>query len=245
MLLKDKIALITGASQGIGKETALIFAKQGAKVIVNYIGNKEMAESVVSKIKEIGSEAIAIEADVSDFESCKKMVGDIKEKYGKLDIVVNNAGITKDRTIKKMTTEEWSKVININLTGVFNVTKNALQILSEGGSIVSVSSVVGLCGNFGQGNYAASKAGIIGLTKTLAKELGKKKIRANAVAPGFIQTPMTKDLPFLRKKVIENIIPMKEFGKPTDVANAILFLASDLSTYVTGNVLRVDGGLNF
>lgn len=245
MLLKGKVALVTGASQGIGKVTALALAKEGADLAVNYIGDVEGANRVVEEAKKLGVDAAAFECDVSNFSQAESMVAKVREKFGRIDILVNNAGITKDRTIKNMTEEEWGKVISVNLTGTFNVTRNALQIIPDGGSIISIASIVGLCGNFGQGNYAASKAGIIGFTKSLAKEMGKRKIRANAVAPGFIVSPMTKDLPFLRKKIIENIIPMKEFGQPEDVANAIVFLASDNSKYITGNVLRVDGGLNF
>lgn len=245
MMLKGKVALITGASQGIGKVTALTLAKEGADIVVNYIIDHDGAKKVVEEIKKLGVDAIALEADVTNYKQIEEMFVKVKEKFGKLDILVNNAGITKDRTLKNMAPEEWQKVIDINLTGVYNVTKNALSVLQDNGSIISVSSVAGLCGNFGQANYSASKSGIIGFTKTIAKELGKRKITVNAVAPGFINTPMTKDLPFIRKKMIQALIPMKDMGEPEDVANAILFLASDLSSYVTGQVISVGGGLNF
>jgi 3-oxoacyl-[acyl-carrier protein] reductase len=245
MILKGKTALVTGASQGIGKVTAIALAKEGANVVVNYIGATNDANKVVEEIKKLGSDAIAIEADVSDFKQIEDMFSKVKEKFKKIDILVNNAGIVKDRTLKNMTQEEWRKVIDVNLTGVYNVTKNALSMIEEGGRIISISSVAGLCGNFGQCNYAASKAGIIGFTKSLAKELGKRKITVNAVAPGFIQTDITKDIPFFRKKIIQTLIPLKEMGKAEDVANVIVFLASDKARYITGEVINIGGGLNF
>ena len=245
MSLKGKVALVTGASQGIGKTTAIALAKEGADVVVNYIGDSEGADKVVEEIKKLGQESIAIEADVSDFKQVEEMYKKVKEKFKKLDILVNNAGIVKDRTLKNMSPEEWQKVIDINLTGVYNVTKNALPLMENNGRIVSISSVAGTCGNFGQCNYAASKAGIIGFTKSLAKELGKRKITVNAVAPGFIETTITKDIPFIRKKMILLMIPLKEFGKAEDVANAIVFLSSDKASYITGEVINLGGGLNF
>lgn len=245
MSLKGKVALVTGASQGIGEVTAIALAKEGADLVVNFIGPDEDAKRVVEEIKKIGQEAIAIKADVSNYDQIETMIKAVKEKFGKIDILVNNAGITKDRTVKNMTKEEWQQVIDINLTGIFYVTKHALQIMEDNGRIINMSSVAGICGNFGQANYSSSKAGLIGFTKTLAKELGKRKITVNAVAPGFIDTPMTKNLPFIRKKIILQLIPLKEFGKPDDVANAITFLASDKAKYITGEVLSVGGGLNF
>ena len=245
MSFKGKVALVTGASQGIGKITALALAREGANIVVNYIGDHEGAKSVVEEIKKSGQEAAAIEADISNFKQVEGMFEKVKEKFGKLSILVNNAGIVKDRTLKNMSQEEWQKVIDINLTGAYNVTKNALPILEDNGRIISISSVAGTCGNFGQCNYAASKAGIIGFTKSLAKELGKRKITVNAVAPGFIDTAITKDIPFLRKRLILALIPLKEFGKAEDVANTISFLASDKASYITGEVINVGGGLNF
>ena len=196
MLLKGKVALVTGASQGIGKATAIALAKEGADVIVNYIGTEENAVKVVGEIKKLNANAIAIKADVSNFNEVEDMFNIVREKFKKLNILVNNAGITKDRTLKNMTQEEWQKVIDVNLTGVYNVTKNALPLIEDHGRIISISSIAGLCGNFGQCNYSASKAGIIGFTKSLAKELGKRKITVNAVAPGFIETDLTKDISF-------------------------------------------------
>ena len=169
----------------------------------------------------------------------------VKDNFKTLDIVVNNAGITKDRTLKNMTREEWQQVIDVNLTGVFNVSKAALEILNENGRIINISSIVGIYGNFGQTNYAASKAGVIGFTKSLAKELAKRKITVNAIAPGFIKTELTDKIPFIRKKIIERMIPLKEIGVPEDVANAVVFLASQKSRYITGEVLHITGGLIF
>lgn len=245
MLLKGKVALVTGASQGIGRTTAIALAKEGADIIVNHISSEENVNEVVEEIKKMGVEAIALKADVSNFKEVKEMFEKVKEKFKKLNILVNNAGIMKDRTLKNMTQEEWQKVIDVNLTGIYNVTKNALPIMEDNGRIISISSIVGISGNFGQCNYAASKAGVIGFTKSLAKELGKRKITVNAVAPGFIQTDMTKDLPFFRKKMILSLIPLKEFGKTEDVSNAIVFLSSDKASYITGEVLDVCGGFKF
>lgn len=245
MLLKGKVALVTGASQGIGKATAIALAKEDADVVVNYIGSEENAVKVVAEIKKLNVNAIAIKADVSNFKEVEDMFNIVREKFKKLNILVNNAGITKDRTLKNMTQEEWQKVIDVNLTGVYNVTKNALPLMEDHGRIISISSIAGLCGNFGQCNYSASKAGIIGFTKSLAKELGKRKITVNAIAPGFIETDMTKDISFFRKKMILSLIPLQGYGKPEDVANAIVFLASDKASYITGEVLNVNGGFNF
>ena len=245
MSLKGKVALVTGASQGIGKTTAIALAKEGASIIVNYIGDHEGANGVVEEIKKLGADAIALEADISNFKEVEEMFEKVKEKFKKLNILVNNAGIVKDRTLKNMMQEEWQKVIDVNLTGVYNVTKNALPLMEDHGRIISISSVAGVCGNFGQCNYSASKSGIIGFTKSLAKELGKRKITVNAVAPGFIETSITKGITFFRKKMILALIPLKEFGKTEDVANAIAFLASDKASYITGEVLNVGGGLNF
>lgn len=245
MSLKGKTALITGASQGIGRVTAITLAKEGADIIINYIGNLDAANKVVEEIKNLGVDSIAVKADVSNPQEVEKMFNTIKEKFKKIDILVNNAGIVKDRTLKNMAQDEWQAVIDINLTGTFNVTKNALAMIEDRGRIINISSVAGRCGNFGQCNYAASKAGIIGFTKSLAKELGKREITVNAVAPGFIETDMTKDLPFFKKKIIKALIPLKELGKPEDVANAIAFLASDKASYITGEIINVGGGLNF
>ena len=244
-MLKGKTALITGASRGIGESIAIEFAKNNANVIINYYGDLEEAQKVVDKVKKYGVESMAVKADVSNFDEVTQMADTVQKKFGKVDILVNNAGIVKDRTLKNMTVNEWNAVINTNLNGVFYVTKSILPLMGEGGRIISISSIIGQYGNFGQCNYAASKAGIIGFTKSLAKELGKKKITVNAVAPGFVKTSITKDIPFFRKKIINYMTPLKEEAEPEDIANVIVFLASDKARYVTGAVINIDGGLAF
>ena len=243
-MLSGKTALVTGASRGIGKAIAIELAKQGADVVVNYSRDEESAMGVVEEIKKIGCKGIAIKADVSNFDDVANMFRIIKEKFGKIDVLVNNAGITMDKTLRKMTQEEWNKVIDVNLTSVYNVTKNALPLMQKNSRVINISSIVGLYGNFGQTNYAASKAGIIGFTKSLAKELGKHGITVNAVAPGFIESEMTKKIPFLRRKIIEWLVPLKRVGQPEEVAHAAVFLASDCADYITGQVLSVSGGLS-
>ena len=242
-MLYNKVALVTGASRGIGKAIALELAKNNADLIINYSKDEKGAMEVYEEIKKLGRNIIAAKADVSNFSEVAKMFGIIKEKFGKLDILVNNAGITQDRTLKKMTQEEWDKVININLNSVYNVTKNALPLLSKNSHIINISSIVGVFGNFGQSNYAASKAGIIGFTRSLAKELGKNGTTVNAVAPGFIESDMTNKIPFLRKKMIKWMIPLKRTGLPEEVAYTVAFLASNKSSYITGEVFSVNGGL--
>ena len=244
-MLKNKIALITGASRGIGKAIAIEFAKNNAKVIINYYYNKDEAEDVVEKIKKHGVESMAVKADVANFDEVKQMADEIQKKFGKVDILVNNAGIVKDRTLKNMSLDEWNAVINTNLNAVFYVTKLILPLMGEGGRIINISSIVGQYGNFGQCNYAAAKAGIIGFTKSLAKELGKKKITVNAIAPGFVKTSITKDIPFFKRKLVNYMIPLKEEAEPEDIANVAVFLASEKSRYMTGSVVNVDGGLTF
>ena len=244
-MLNNKIALVTGASRGIGKAIAIEFAKQGADVIVNYSKDEKGALEVVGEIKNLGRKSLAVRTDVSDFDEVNKMFGIVRKEFGKLDILVNNAGITMDRTLKKMRAEEWNKVIDVNLNGVYNVTKNALPLMSKNSRIINISSIVGMFGNFGQTNYAASKAGIIGFTKSLAKELGKHDITVNAIAPGFIESELTQKIPFLRKKIIQWMIPLKRTGLPEEVAYAAAFLASDKSGYITGYVLNLNGGLSF
>ena len=204
-----------------------------------------MADEVVAEIKALGVKSEFVVADVSDFESCKKMAETIKEKFEKVDILVNNAGITKDRTLKKMVPEEWYSVININLNSLFNVTRNVLEIIPDGGRVINISSVAGISGNFGQTNYASTKAGVIGFTKSLAKEVGKRKITVNAVAPGFIKSAMTDKIPMELLASILQLIPLKELGQAEDVANAVKFFASDDAKYVSGTVLKVDGGISF
>ncbi|MFH0868365.1 MAG: beta-ketoacyl-ACP reductase [Candidatus Woesearchaeota archaeon] len=244
-MLKGKIALITGASRGIGEAIAIEFAKNNADVIINYYSNQQEAQKVVDKVKEFGVKSIAIKADVSNFDEVQQMAATIQKNFGRVDILVNNAGIIKDKTLKNMSLDEWQSVINTNLNGVFYVTKSILPLMGEGGRIISISSIVGQYGNFGQCNYAASKAGIIGLTKSLAKEVGKKKITVNAVAPGFVNTRITKDVPFLKRKMMNYITPLKEEATPEDIANVVSFLASDKARYITGTVINVDGGLTF
>ena len=240
-----KIALVTGASRGIGKAIAIELAKSNMNIAINYYRDEKEAAGAVEEIKKFGVECIAVKADVSKFEDCIAMIDAVKKKFGYLDILVNNAGALSDKTLKNMAKEQWNVVLRTNLDGTFNATKNALAIIRDNGRIISISSIAGILGNFGQTNYAASKAGIIGFTKSLAKELGKRKITVNAVAPGFVETQMTKNIPFLRKKIIMAMIPLGRAGLPEDIANVVAFLASDKASYITGEVIRVDGGLSF
>lgn len=245
-MLKDKVAIITGSVRGIGKEIAMLYATQGAKVVINYSSQsrKQYAEEIVDTIQNQGGTALAVCADVSDFTASKTLVDETIKHFGRVDILVNNAGITKDMLLLRMTEEEFDKVIAVNLKGVFNCTKHVCRaMLKTGGSIINMTSVVGITGNAGQANYAASKAGIIGFTKSVAREFAQKNIRVNAIAPGFIVSDMTEELSDQVKDTVTGNIPMKRFGNTQDVANAALFLASDLSTYITGEVLRVDGGM--
>lgn len=242
---KGKVALITGASRGIGKSIAINLAKNGVNIVINYFRDENEASKVADEIKRIGVDVAAVKADVSNFKECAAMMNTIKNKFGFLDILVNNAGALADKTLKKMTNDQWTIVLKTNLDGTFNVTKNALPLLRSGGKIINISSIAGIVGNFGQTNYAASKAGIIGFTKSLAKELGKLKITVNAIAPGFIDTEMTKSIPFLRKRMILAMIPIGRAGTPDDVANLVVFLASDKASYITGEVIRIDGGFGF
>lgn len=246
MSLKGKIALITGSARGLGKEMALNLAKEGCNIIINDLDSmKEEALKTVGEIKKLNVKAEFISGDVSDFDSCRKMADKIKEKFEKIDILINNAGITKDRTLKKMVPEEWYPVINVNLNSLYNVTHNVLELIPDSGRIINISSVAGIAGNFGQTNYAATKAGVIGFTKSLAKEVGKRKITVNAVAPGFIKSAMTDKIPLELLSNILQLIPLKEVGQPEDIANAVKFLASDDAKYISGIVLKVDGGISF
>jgi 3-oxoacyl-[acyl-carrier protein] reductase len=244
-MLNGKTALVTGASRGIGKAISIELAKNKAKVIVNYNKNEAEAKKVVSEIKKYGSEGIPIKADVSNFDDVKAMIDNIQKSFKKVDILVNNAGIVRDRTLVKMSIEEWNSVINTNLNSLFYVTKSVLPLMHEGSRIINISSIIAQYGNFGQSNYASSKAGIIGFTKSLAKELGKKKITVNAVAPGFIKTDIVKDMPFFKRKILKYMIPLKDEGNPEDIAAVVSFLASEKSRYITGSVINVDGGLAF
>lgn len=245
MNLNGKIALITGGSRGIGKAIALKLASLGANIVVNYTKSDTKAKEVIKLAEEMGVRAIAVKADVSNKDDVENFINKVLGEFGRIDILVNNAGITRDNLLMRMKEEEWDDVININLKGTFNVTKAAIRAMmkQKGGSIINVASVIGITGNQGQCNYAASKAGIIGFTKSIAKEVAKKKVRVNAVAPGFIKTDMTEKLPEKVKEEYLSKIPLNRLGEPEDIANAIAFLASDLSSYITGQVLIVDGGL--
>ncbi len=240
-----KTALITGASKGIGKATALTLAKEGINCIINYAGDKEGAEQTVSEIKAIGAQAIAIRANIANKEEVRQMIEKVKETFPSIDILVNNAGITEDKTLWNMTSEQWQRVIDVNLNGAYYVTKEVIPLMSGPGRIVSISSIVGIVGNAGQTNYAASKAALIGFTKTLAKELAKKKITVNAVCPGFIETGMVENIPFIRKFIIKKMISLGRVGEPQDIANAVAFLCSEKARYITAETLQVNGGLNF
>ena len=242
---EEKIVLITGTTGGIGKAMAKKFSEGKAKIALNDISAQE--EKLKELVKEIGKNqkmAKYFLADVSNFKEVQKMVEDIRQEFGRLDVLVNNAGITKDRTLAKMTQEEWQKVIDVNLTGVFNCTKAALPLIIQNqGKIINISSLVGLRGNFGQTNYAATKAGIIGFTKSLSKELGRFGVNVNAIAPGFIDTPLTANLPEEFKITVKKLTSLGRFGTPDDVANVTVFLASEESSFITGAVINVDGGL--
>lgn len=245
-MLKGKVAIITGSGRGIGKTIAITFAKNGADIVVNYPLDelKDEAMEVVEEIKNIGARAIAVKANIADFNEAKTLIDETITEFGKIDILVNNAGITRDQLLIRMTEDDFDKVIAVNLKGAFNCTKHvARPMLKTGGSIINMASVVGLSGNVGQMNYSASKAGLIGMTKTTAKEFAKKNIRANAIAPGFIESDMTKKLSDTVIEAALRNIPMNKLGNAQDVANTALFLASDLSSYITGEVIRVDGGM--
>ncbi|MFZ5968793.1 MAG: 3-oxoacyl-[acyl-carrier-protein] reductase [Bacillota bacterium] len=244
MRLKDKVAIVTGGGRGIGETTCLRFAEEGAKVVVADI-NEQDVQTVVDKIKAAGGEASGMVVNVVSKEQVEKMVADTVAQYGKLDILVNNAGITADARLVKMTEEQWDKVIAVNLKGVYNCSQAAAAVMSEQGSgvILNASSVVGIYGNFGQTNYAATKWGVIGMAKSWAKELGPKGIRVNAVAPGFIMTPMTEKMPEKVLDMMKDKSPLKTLGYPEDIANAYVFLASDEAKFITGTVLSVDGGV--
>ncbi|WP_427338585.1 3-oxoacyl-[acyl-carrier-protein] reductase [Caloranaerobacter sp. DY30410] len=245
MNLTGKIALITGGSRGIGKAIALKLASLGANIVVNYTKSDTKAKEVIKLAEEMGVKAIAVKADISNKDDVENFINKVLDEFGRIDILVNNAGITRDNLLMRMKEEEWDDVININLKGTFNVTKAAIRTMmkQKSGSIINVASVVGITGNQGQCNYAASKAGIIGFTKSIAKEVAKKKVRVNAIAPGFIKTDMTDKLPDKVKEEYLSKIPLNRLGEPEDIANAVAFLASDLSSYITGQVLIVDGGL--
>jgi len=243
--LTGKTAIVTGASRGIGKAIALKLAKLGANIVLNYRNSESDVLEVINEIEKIGSRAIAIKADVSDFNQCKDMIKKAVDEFTNIDILINNAGITADGLIMRMKEEDFDRVMQVNLKGAFNCVRHVSPIMvkQRSGKIINISSVVGVSGNAGQANYAASKAGVIGLTKSLAKELGGRGINVNAVAPGFIETDMTGKLNDKVKESILNSIPLKKFGSTENVAEVVAFLSSESSQYITGQVINVDGGM--
>ena len=245
MLLEGKVALVTGASRGIGKAIALLLAENGADVAVNFAGSTAAAEAVAAEIEKMGRKAILVQGDVSQTEVCAEMVDKVVKELGHIDILVNNAGITRDTLLLRMKEEDWDVVLNTNLKGVFNCTKAAVKYMAKqrSGSIVNISSVVALMGNAGQDNYAAAKAGIMGFTRSVAKEMAARGIRVNAVTPGFIKTDMTSVLSEKVVAAMEASIPLARLGEPEDIAKAVLFLVSDNAAYITGQTLHVDGGM--
>ena len=243
--LNGKVALITGGSRGIGKAIAIKLASYKANIVINYTSNKEHALKVKEEIESYGVKSIVIKCDVSKSDEVNNMIEEVVKEFGQIDILVNNAGITRDGLLMRMKEEDFDSVIDINLKGVFNCTKSATKYMMKKryGKIINISSVVGLIGNAGQANYCASKAGVIGLTKSSARELASRNINVNAIAPGFIDTDMTSVLNENLKETILKNIPQNRFGSPEDVANLVLFLASDMSSYITGQIINVDGGM--
>ena len=244
-MIEKRVALVTGASRGIGRAIALRLAEDGCFVIINYRGAKEKAEEVKAEIENRGGEAMLYPCDVADFEACGAMFQDVIQTIGRIDVLVNNAGIVKDGLLMAMKEEDFSKVVDVNLKGTFHCIRHAARqmIRQRSGRIVNMASVVGIQGNAGQANYAASKAGIIGLTKAAARELAGRGITVNAVAPGFIETDMTDAMTESAKEAVQKQIPLGSFGQPEDVAEAVAFLASEKAGYITGQVLSVDGGM--
>lgn len=244
-VLEDKVALVTGASRGIGRAIALSLAWAGAVVIINYQGNEQAAREVLAELEKTGARAEIYKADVSSSQQVEKMIKDILTKYGRIDILVNNAGITRDGLIIRMKDEDWSQVIETDLTGVFNCVRSVAKPMMKqrSGKIINIASVVGVMGNAGQINYASAKAGVIGLTKSTAKELASRGIMVNAVAPGYIVTDMTEKLADSAREELGERIPLGRLGNPDDVANLVLFLAGPRSDYITGQVIAVDGGM--
>lgn len=244
-LLEGKVALVTGASKGIGRSVAKTFAEQGANVAFTFLSSVEKGQALEKELQEMGVEAKGYRSDASDFKAAEELINNVVSDFGRLDVLINNAGITKDNLLMRMTEEMWDDVININLKSAFNTVKAATRTFmkQKSGSIINMTSVVGIKGNAGQANYAASKAGMIGFTKSVALELGSRNIRCNAIAPGFIETEMTDKLDEKTVQGWRDAIPLKRGGDPVDVANTAVFLASDMAAYVTGQVIQVDGGM--
>lgn len=244
MELTGKVALVTGAAQGIGKAVALLLARNGADLVVSDI-NLEKAQETAKEIQAIGRKALAVKVDVANLRDVERMVQAVLEQLHQIDILVNNAGITRDKLILRMTEEDWDAVLDVNLKGTFNCTKVVIRHMSKqkSGKIVNIASVVGEMGNAGQANYSASKAGVIGFTKTIAREFAQRGINVNSIAPGYVETPMTNALPEKVKEELKRMIPMERLGRPEDIAEAVLFLVSASSNYITGQVLNVNGGI--
>ncbi len=243
--LTGRVVLVTGGARGIGKAICLKLAELGANIVVNAIRNEELAQELVEQIKKMGSEAVFIKANVAKLDEANSLIESIIEKFGKIDILVNNAGITRDNLLVRMKEEDWDAVLTVNLKGTFNCSQAVSKYMMKqrSGNIINIASVVGITGNPGQANYSASKAGVIGLTKTIAREMASRGVRANAVAPGFIETEMTQKLSEDTRSAINKQIPLGRFGQPEDVANLVAFLASDESGYITGQVIQIDGGM--
>ncbi len=244
MLLKGKIAVITGGARGIGKEMALLFAREGARICICDISD-ESIQTAVKDIESAGTEALGVKVDVTNFSQVEEMAQKALDKFSKIDILINNAGITRDNLLLRMKEEDWDAVLNVNLKGTFNCTKavSRIMIKQRSGKIINIASIIGIIGNAGQANYAASKGGIISFTKSIAKELASRNINVNAIAPGFIKTDMTAKLSQELQDAMLKLIPLARLGEPSDVAKLALFLASDNSSYITGQAIKVDGGM--
>jgi 3-oxoacyl-[acyl-carrier protein] reductase len=246
-MLKGKTAVVTGASRGIGRAIALKLAEQGANIAVNYVSSEQEGLKLAQEIENLGGRALVLKADVGVFSEAEQLIAMAKAEFGTIDILVNNAGITRDGLLMRMSEDDFDRVVEVDLKGVFNCTRHAVPIMvkQRSGRIINITSVVGILGNAGQVNYAAAKAGVIGLTKSLAKEIGSRNITVNAVAPGFIETDMTSGLSDKVKELTKESIALKRFGKPDNIADTVLFLASDAGEYITGQVISVDGGMAF